>query len=228
LGDFIKARTEGRALPNRSLVLTFDDGFRNFLTVAAPLLRSRGVAATLFLITDKAGENGVNHPPPTWTPEDDHRYLSWSEVRRLIRGGGIEVGSHTCSHPGLLTLSPAESRRELQHSYDDLTRSLGVKTAALSYPKGQYSSVIAEQARQVGYACAVTTDRGVNEPDHDLFTLGRTLIGDFDDDASFAVRVSGLRWVLVKTLSVFLPRRPVAPSLKQATTEKYPGEIYEI
>ena len=164
----------------------------------------------------------MNHLPPTWSPEDDHRYLSWTEVRRLMKGG-IEVGSHTCSHPGLLTLSPAESRHELQHSYEDLTKSLGVETAALSYPKGQYSSVIAEQARKVGYACAVTTDRGVNEADHDLFTLGRTLVGDFDDDAAFAVRVSGLRWVLVKNLSFFLPTRPAAPPSEAGDQRKISG-----
>lgn len=67
----------------------------------------------------------------------------------------------------------------------------------LSYPKGEYSSLLAEEARKLGYSCALTTDRGQNELGHDLFTLGRTLIGNRDDQASFAVRVSGLRRWLV-------------------------------
>jgi hypothetical protein len=64
----------------------------------------------------------------------------------------------------------------------------------LSYPKGEWSELFADACR-VGYACAVTTDRGSNEMDHDVFTLGRTLIGDNDDEAAFAVavRVSGRR-----------------------------------
>ena len=47
----------------------------------------------------------------------------------------------------------------------------------------------------------MTTDRGINESGHDRFTLGRTLIGDNDDEASFAVRVSGVRWWLVLAVS---------------------------
>ena len=199
LREYIKAQHNGSSLPDYSLVLTFDDGFRNFLTVAAPMLAARNLPATVFLITDKAGEVSSNHLASTWTPEDDNRYLSWAEARILKQGQDIQFGSHTCSHSALLTLSTEDTDRELLHSYNDLVSNLTVETPTLSYPKGQYSTLLANEARKVGYACAVTTDRGPNEIDHDLFTLGRTLIGDNDDEASFAVRVSGLRWWLVKT-----------------------------
>ena len=229
LKDFINAQREGRSLPDYSLVLTFDDGFRNFRTVAAPMLAERKLPATVFLITDRAGEKPTEEVTNSWSTEDDQQYLSWDEAKSL-QVQGFEFGSHTCSHPHLLTLSPIESRHELEHSHDDLIRNLAIEMPTLSYPKGQYSDQLADDARRVGYACAVTTDRGMNEPDHDLFTLGRTLIGDFDDEASFAVRVSGLRWILIKTLSVFRPSHRAAPAIKPAApvTESYPGEIYEI
>jgi peptidoglycan/xylan/chitin deacetylase (PgdA/CDA1 family) len=235
LGDYLRAQREGRPLPYYSVVMTFDDGFRNFLTVAAPMLAARNIPATVFLITDKAGEKTEEQPESDWTPEDDWRYLSWKEARLLQQTEIFEFGSHTCSHPALLTLSTADSRHELQHSYYDLVRNLGVESPTLSYPKGQYSNLLAEAAREVGYACALTTDRGANELDHDLFTLGRALIGDFDDKASFAVRVSGLRWTLVRLLGLIWPSR-VTPPVPQSGKVQDPladdycevGEIYEV
>jgi peptidoglycan/xylan/chitin deacetylase (PgdA/CDA1 family) len=231
LREYIEAHNQGRTLPDYSVVLTFDDGFRNFLTVAAPMLAERKLPATVFLITDRAGEKFDRERETTWTPDDDRRYLSWDDARQLQETQAVEFGSHTCSHPGLLTLSDAEGRHELQHSYTDLVTNLAVKIPTLSYPKGQYSTLLAEEARKVGYACAVTTDRGLNEVDHDLFTLGRTLIGDYDDEAGFAVRVSGLRWLLVRTLAFFSPSSAVAEtSVKplEPATERYPGKVYEI
>ena len=207
LREYINAQRHATSLPEYSLVLTFDDGFRNFLTVAAPMLAARNLPATVFLITDKAGEECGDDLPSTWTPEDDKRYLSWAEVRTLKQEQGIQFGSHTCSHLELLTLSTEDTNRELLNSYNDLVSNVTVETPTLSYPKGQYSTLLANEARKVGYACAVTTDQGPNHINHDLYTLGRTLIGDNDDKASFAVRVSGLRWWLVKALNFVIPGR---------------------
>ena len=201
LGDYLTARDTGQSLRDYSVILTFDDGFRNFLTVAAPLLVERSIPATVFLITDKvAQESGQGKS--SWSPEDDQKSLSWAEARMLKDQHGFEFGSHTCSHSRLLTLSPQETERELLHSLEDLVTNLAVDRPALSYPKGEHSKLLAAEAQKVGYACAVTTDRGYNEIDHDPFTLGRALIGDNDDEAAFAVRLSGLRWWLVKTLSI--------------------------
>lgn len=234
LRDYINAQRLGVTLPQYSVVLTFDDGFRNFLTVAAPMLAQRNMPATVFLITDLAGEVSEAEVGPEWTAEDDRRHLSWEEARLLQQTHDVQFGSHTCSHPALLTLTQSESRHELQHSLNDLTSQLEVDIPTLSYPKGQYSTLLAETAREVGYACAVTTDRGPNELHHDLFTLGRALIGDFDDEASFAVRVSGLRWALVKLLRSFPSFRSSAPLPQPAkgadsASDLYPkgSEVYE-
>ena len=197
LGEYLLARKEGLPLDDYSVVLTFDDGFRNFLTVAAPILAERKLPATVFLITDKASEEQPGERSSTWTADDDRRYLSWPEARKLKTVYGFEFGSHTCSHSPLPGLSEADTERELAHSFDQLVSRLGVAEPTLSYPKGKYSSLLAEEAFKLGYSCALTTDRGQNELRHDLFTLGRTLIGNYDDVASFAVRVSGLRWWLV-------------------------------
>ena len=211
LSDYLAAQRDERSLPDYSVVLTFDDGFRNFLTVAASLLAQYEMPATVFLVTDRAHQTGNFELAGAWTPADDRKHLSWNEAQWLKEKQNVEFGSHTCSHSGLLTLSLQDARRELLQSYNELLSNLGVETAILAYPKGQYSSVIADEARKVGYAGAVTTDRGRNEVDHDPFTLGRTLIGDDDDLASFAVRVSGVRSWLAGIRSLLMPRaKPVS------------------
>lgn len=231
LSDYINARRDGVRLQPYSAVLTFDDGFRNFLTVAAPLLTTRRMTATVFLITDQASEQTDPALSREWTPKDDEQHLSWSDALILKDEMNFEMGSHTCSHAGLLSLSAAETERELQHSQNKLRNILGVVTPTLSYPKGQYSSILANDARKLGYACAVTTDRGLNEQDHDLFTLGRALIGDNDDLASLAVRVSGLRWWLVRLRSLIpitarTSQRPVAvPAAAEGPTQVYSTDI---
>jgi peptidoglycan/xylan/chitin deacetylase (PgdA/CDA1 family) len=207
LADYLSARSGRNQLPYYSAVLTFDDGFRNFLTVAAPIMAAREIPATVFLITDKAGEAISSEPiRKEWCSEDDESHLSWADARTLKDDFKFQMGSHTCSHSGLLTLSAKETERELLHSANDLATHLAVENPSLSYPKGQYSRLLADKARKLGYACAVTTDRGPNELDHDLFTLGRTMIGDDDDLASFAVRVSGLRWWLARIWAPFRAR----------------------
>jgi peptidoglycan/xylan/chitin deacetylase (PgdA/CDA1 family) len=133
---------------------------------------------------------------------------------------GVQVGSHTCSHCSLTTLKAEELRRELEHSYNIVADKLGVDTVPLAYPKGKSSELIATMTREAGYACGLTTHGGVNSVDHDLFTLQRVLIGDDDDIASFAVRVSGLRWWLVqgrRLLFSFRRNRLKAPTSGQVS-----------
>jgi peptidoglycan/xylan/chitin deacetylase (PgdA/CDA1 family) len=202
LREYLDARLEGRRLPPHSVVLTFDDGFRNFLTAAAPCLAERSMPASIFLITDHMSEGRESDFARAWGPADDSTYLSWAEARALCREQRIEVGSHTCSHPRLLHLTPEEIRRELLDSFRAITEKLSNPRPALSYPRGEYTGIIAALAAETGYSCAVTTDRGANEMDHSLFNLGRTLVGDNDGTASFAVRVSGVRWWLARLRSV--------------------------
>jgi peptidoglycan/xylan/chitin deacetylase (PgdA/CDA1 family) len=196
LQAFLKATHEGLSLPPYSVVLTFDDGFRNFFTVAAPQLVARDMPAAVYLITDRMGGNGVAANTSHWQDADDATCLSWAEVRALKADYGIEFGSHSCTHPKLTTLMREDAIRELHQSQAVITRNLDQEAIGFAYPYGDYSDFIVESTRQLGYLCALTTDKGVNEAEPNLFTLRRTLIGDDDDKVAFAVRVSGLlQWL---------------------------------
>src|SRR5437660_11207478 len=76
LGEYLSARASGRRLPDYAAVLTFDDGMRNFLTVVAPLLKERRLAATAFIITERASERMDSCFDSEWTAVDGHLHLS--------------------------------------------------------------------------------------------------------------------------------------------------------
>jgi peptidoglycan/xylan/chitin deacetylase (PgdA/CDA1 family) len=198
LGEYLAARRGGRPLPPRSVVITFDDGYRNFYTMAAPRLRVRGLPASLFLTVGEIGAEPRGDGG--WEPEDDVRYLSWPEVVEL-RGRGVEIGSHTCTHPMLSKLPAAEAERELRESLAEVARRTGEPAPPFAYPFGDYTPELAERARALGYSCALTTDAGPNGAGEDLYRLRRVLVGDDDDEPAFAARVSGLAALLARALS---------------------------
>jgi peptidoglycan/xylan/chitin deacetylase (PgdA/CDA1 family) len=191
LDEFLAAVREQRELPDHSVVLTFEDGVRNFLTVAAPHLKRLGMPATTFIITDLtslAQRPSSNHK---WQPADDETFLSWPDVEELSQNG-IQFGSHTCSHSNLTELSLAEAEKELTDSHKALRARIRQSHFPLSYPFGQVSDEVRQLAQEAGYSCGITTTVGVNDSNSDLFALRRMVIAGDDDLATFAARVSGL------------------------------------
>ena len=194
LREYLEAIHQGRRLSQYSVILTFDDGYRNFLTAAASRLSERGMPVTIFLITDLVRQDPhAFQRTRTWMSSDDETYLSWAEVQELEQDPNYEFGSHTCSHSKLPLLSLEEMDRQLRESYAVIALHVGKANGLpLAYPKGQYTGWIAQRAHALGYGCALTTDAGCNDLNSDLFALRRVLIGDDDSVPAFSARVSGL------------------------------------
>ena len=193
LSDFVRAHRAKKKLPPHSVVLTFDDGFRNFSTVAAKELLSRGLSATIFIVIDKTDNGDYPQARGQAILTDDNSHLSWTDVKRLALDG-FEFGSHSYSHPRLLTLPPEAVRKELAESRAALITQLGSSNFALSYPHGQTSEEISRLAESLGYSCGLTGWLGGNSLSTNLFALNRTVVASDDDLATFAARVSGLTW----------------------------------
>ncbi len=152
--DFMR----GRDVPERSVVLTFDDGRKSVLE-AVPLLNRYGFKASFFIITACAdGRFG-----------DD--YLTWEEIGQLASNPNFEIGSHTVTHPwapndNLVTwvdgLNPGKGtqqvRRELQDSKAALESHLGRSIQFLAWPKGWYNRKLVKLATEAGYQALLTTD----------------------------------------------------------------------
>ena len=201
LAEFVEARNRNVSLPDRAVVLTFDDGYRNFLTSALPRLAARDLPVSVFLITDNIRSRS-DSPANGWSEADDETFLSWEEVK-VLREQGVEFGSHTCSHRKLSELATTEADRELRVSHEAVDAHLSQHTMPLAFPYGSYSDAVIATARQLPYTCALTTDAGTNGPATDLFLLRRNLIGDDDDEALFVARVSGLTAALQRAVARF-------------------------
>lgn len=156
------------------LHVTFDDAFRNIL---GPLefLSVVGVPATIFVCSDLAGE-GLPLPllgpgGARAAPAGEAETLTWDELR-ILAESGVEIGSHTCSHPRLTELSDGELRRELVESRQRLEDELGRPCMYLAYPFGDEDARVRAAARAAGYRASFAQASGLLRRDpHRIFRV---------------------------------------------------------
>ena len=137
---------------DESVAITFDDGLTNFAEQAWPRLRERGLPATLFVVTARAGEeNDWEGRRDTRVPHS--KLLGWDELRKLA-GEGLELGSHSRAHPHLDRVADARLIEEIEGSADDLTRLAGVRPQSFCYPYGSFDErAVSAVARTYQRAC---------------------------------------------------------------------------
>ncbi len=149
--SMLAAGLTGQAeLPERPIVLTFDDGYADFHRTALPLLLAHGFTATVFITTGWLADAGpVLRPRPG-------PMLSWGQVQEAA-AAGIEIGAHSHTHRELDQLPANQLDHELRGSKSLLEDRLGGPVPALAYPFGYSSQYVRQAARAAGYAhaCAV-------------------------------------------------------------------------
>jgi peptidoglycan/xylan/chitin deacetylase (PgdA/CDA1 family) len=166
----------GADLPAGAVLITFDDGYRDNLVNAVPILRRYGYPAVLFA---PIGYLGGRRP----LPHDEHLAargivnptLDWSELADLERNG-VRVESHGIGHRPLADLEVDEAAREITLSKLRLEEALGRPVRAFAYVKGSeahYRLVHLSLLRQAGYDVAFTSISGANGPGTDPLQLHR-------------------------------------------------------
>lgn len=144
--DYARARKGKQQLPEKPIILTFDDGYEDNWRVVLPMLEERGMKAAFYMVTNKIGQPG---------------YLTWDNLFDLERHG-MEIGGHTANHLPLTTLSPEQQRDELRLS-KLMLEWRGLKTIySFSYPNGAYDDGIAAMLEEEKYLTAVTGEAGLN------------------------------------------------------------------
>jgi peptidoglycan/xylan/chitin deacetylase (PgdA/CDA1 family) len=167
------------AWPSRTVVVTFDDGYRCNYEHAAPILAEAGVPATFFVVTDMVGTDRV----PSW---DEHirgrvQWMDWPQVRELA-AQGFEIGSHTRTHRDLGKIRGAEARQEIFDSRTRLEQELGMKVRSFAYPFGGRQSLLPENRELVieaGYRCCCSAFGGFVAPSSDLFNVQRIALNSW-------------------------------------------------
>jgi peptidoglycan/xylan/chitin deacetylase (PgdA/CDA1 family) len=166
LREALTAREATGRWPQRSIGLTFDDGYANLYEHALPELSRHGFTATVFLITDHVG--GQNDWAPLPPGLSRLPMLSWAQVRELA-ALGIETGAHTRTHPDLGKLSEDEVTRELTGAQTEIAERVGQAAESFAYPFGSTSAVaLRVAARQFRTACTTVLRRASNEPLYQL------------------------------------------------------------
>lgn len=177
--DLFEAFYYDKKLPPRPIVITFDDGYKDFKTEAIPLLEKYGFSATVFVITEKIGQKN---------------YLSWEDIKELPQKG-IEVAAHTKTHPHLNLLSVEKIDEEVIASKEILENELGFKVHFFSYPYGIYNDQIIERLKKAGYLGAVTLKYNINQYSNKPFELNRVEIrGDKDNLLRFVAKIWGINY----------------------------------
>ena len=169
--DFVAWLDGAGALPDKTFLLTFDDGFLGVYEHAFPLLAAMGWRATMFLVSGLIGREDE------WcTRENPSRrtypLLGRHEIEEMA-GRGFSFQSHSRSHPDLTKLDRQALTTELAGARRDLEDLLGQPVRYLAYPYGRYDETVLEVARASGYHAAFSVQPGFNRPDVDRFRLRR-------------------------------------------------------
>jgi peptidoglycan/xylan/chitin deacetylase (PgdA/CDA1 family) len=169
LGELVSSLKHSRELPVKPVVLTFDDGFRNFYTDAFPALSEHNFRATVFVVTGFCGGHNDWPGNPKELPRSE--LLSWNEIRELNQVG-IEFGSHTKTHPDLTKLEGAESEAEIVQSKAEIADALGRETLTFAYPYGRQNKTV-RQIAAANFDAACSTNLGKVTARSDFFSLNR-------------------------------------------------------
>ncbi|MBQ4403402.1 MAG: polysaccharide deacetylase family protein [Selenomonadaceae bacterium] len=146
LQDFMRVVHGKGELPEKPIVLTFDDGYADNYSTMLPILEAHNMTAVVYVITNELGKKN---------------YLTLEQLKDMQRRG-IEIGSHTADHLPLTSLDKNAQRRQISDSKIFLEWS-GLQTIySLSYPNGAFNSELEEILREENFLTAVTGEAGLN------------------------------------------------------------------
>lgn len=166
---------EEKNIPEKSVIVTFDDGFEDFHRNALPILEKYRVPATCFVISSKATSG-------------DATYMNSDHVKQVAQSGQVTVGSHSLSHRSIARIDDSEKKREIVHSKQYFEELLGKPIDYFCYPYGTYNDFDAKSVgviKGAGYRLACTSINGVNFRETDPYRLRRTKVEWGDDPKTF-------------------------------------------
>ena len=175
MDEYLAARRGEQELPPYSIVITFDDGFRDFAQSAWPIMKKLGFKPIVYLPTDNLGREedwvGGGTPP--------RQLMSWHEVKQLA-ADGVLFGSHTVSHANLNELLPEALDLELTISRQEIEDQLGQRPLHFAPPYGLSNGRVREAIGKQ-YETAVGTTLGSTVLESDVFDLPRLEMYYFND-----------------------------------------------
>jgi peptidoglycan/xylan/chitin deacetylase (PgdA/CDA1 family) len=173
--------------PQKAVVLTFDDAYADFYYQAWPLLKQKGMTATLFVVSSEIG--GCNRwDLPKGLPQES---LITREQLKELDQGGIEIGGHSHSHAMLTSLNDSRLLREVTGCQKILTDITGHPARTFSYPYGLYNDRVCQAVSRAGFTMACTIKPGKLMPKATQpLLIPRIMIKRRDDRLDFKLKLS--------------------------------------
>jgi peptidoglycan/xylan/chitin deacetylase (PgdA/CDA1 family) len=201
------------------VVITFDDGFADFVESAAPALLEAGIPSTLYVSTAYVGATS------SWLgPDGEQKMLTWDMIAELPTFG-VEIGAHAHHHVALDELDPAEAQVEIVQSKNLLENAIGTPIESFAYPHGYHGRAVKEMVRLAGFTNACGVKHALSGPGDDLFGLARIIVPhEADGDALLGLMKSmhrATRYETPKTKAWRVVRRSKArhqPHVHRAPT----------
>jgi len=162
LDDLLYALTQGRPLPPKPVILTFDDGYEDNYRNAFPLLQKYGLIGHFFVISDfvNAGRPG---------------FMTWEQIEEMA-AGGQRFGSHSRDHPNLAGKPVDYLVWQALGGQEAIQEHLGYHPRWVSYPSGGYDRQVMAVYRSADYWGGLSTEQGATHTLDDIFHLQRVRV----------------------------------------------------
>jgi len=162
----------GKDAGEKSLVLTFDDGYEDFFHYAFPILQKHGIYATVFLPTSYIGKTNI------WNPKANYicNHLTWRQIQKMAEWG-IEFGAHSCKHHSLIKYEPSKVIDEIIEPINILEQVLGVRPISFSYPYGVYNNMV-QKIVKAHYDVAFSVTDGTFDWRTDRYAINRVYVSN--------------------------------------------------
>ena len=172
--DLLEAWENGKSLPAKPVLITFDDGHEDIYKNVFPILQKYNMRATVFLVTDHIG-----------MPE----YLTWDFVRALQNGGFIDFESHTKSYKDLSTLKGDKLWNEIYGSKQAIEWALNKPAKFIAYPDGKYTLDAEETSKECNFRAGFIEDYGLAKNDANHYILTRIPIVGSNSNTLFRFKL---------------------------------------
>jgi peptidoglycan/xylan/chitin deacetylase (PgdA/CDA1 family) len=159
-------------LPDKPVIITFDDGYESLYQYALPILNNYGLKAVIYVLSDYIGR--INNWE-AYKIQRRHRHLNVDQIQKLV-DSGFEIGSHGKSHSYLPALNNYQLKQELEVSKKEISDITGRDIISFCYPYGVSNMQIEENVKKSGYRFAVGNLELGSIKTHRDFHIGRRSI----------------------------------------------------
>lgn len=179
-------------VPEKSVVITFDDGYEDNFSKALPLLKKYGFKATVYIVLNRFDQNWATDKDLNQSSSElnSEKMLSNEQIKEMIDSGLIEIGSHTLDHVNLPKLAFNEKIIQIKESKEKIEEIFNITCNSFAYPFGFFDKDSIKIVEEISYSNATTTVNGVfDKTKYSNFEIPRIMVSGRQGLFSFILKM---------------------------------------